>query len=103
MLDNAALDTLFRSARTHNGWQNRPVTDDQLQQIYDLMKMGPTSANCPPARIVFIRSAEVKARLKPALSPGNLDKTIAAPDVALTAHDLNLFYPLGSPSCMERD
>ena len=91
MLDNVALDTLFRTARTHNGWQARPVTDDQLQQIYDLMKMGPTSANCSPARIVFIRSAEAKARLKPALSPGNLDKTMAAPVTAIIAHDLKFF------------
>lgn len=94
MLDNAALDILFRSARTHNGWQDRPVTDDQLQQIYDLMKMGPTSANCSPARIVFIRSTEAKARLKPALSPGNLDKTMAAPVTAIIAHDLKFFDQL---------
>lgn len=94
MLDNAALDTLFRTARTHNGWQARPVTDDQLQQIYDLMKMGPTSANCSPVRIVFIRSAEAKARLKPALSPGNLDKTMAAPATAIVAHDLKFFDQL---------
>ncbi|MFC3676602.1 malonic semialdehyde reductase [Ferrovibrio xuzhouensis] len=91
MLDNAALDTLFRSARTHNGWQARPVTDDLLLQIYDLMKMGPTSANCSPARIVFIRSPEAKARLKPALTPGNLDKTMAAPVTAIIAHDLKFF------------
>src|SRR3546814_14909253 len=97
MLDNAALDTLFRSARTHNGWQNRPVTDDQLQQIYDLMKMGPTSANCSPARIVFIRSAEAKARLKPALSPGKLDKTMEAPGVEIIAHEPKLLDPLPKP------
>ena len=91
MLDNAALDILFRTARTHNGWQDRPVTDDQLRQIYDLMKMGPTSANASPARIVFVRSAEAKAKLKPALSPGNLDKTMAAPVTAIIAHDLKFF------------
>lgn len=94
MLDNAALDTLFRSARTHNGWQDRPVADDQLRQVYDLMKMGPTSANCSPARIMFIRSPEAKARLKPALSPGNLEKTMAAPVTAIIAHDLKFFDQL---------
>lgn len=94
MLDNAALDVLFRSARTHNGWQTRPVTDEQLQQIYDLMKMGPTSANCSPARLVFIRSAEAKARLKPALSAGNMDKTMAAPVTAIIAYDLKFFDKL---------
>jgi len=94
MLDNAALDILFRTARTHNGWQARPVTDEQLHQIYDLMKMGPTSANCSPARIVFVRSAEAKARLKPALSPGNLDKTMAAPVTAIIAHDLKFYEHL---------
>jgi 3-hydroxypropanoate dehydrogenase len=91
MLDNAALDILFRTARTHNGWQDRPVGDDLLRQIYDLMKMGPTSANISPARIVFVRSPEAKARLKPALSPGNLDKTMAAPVTAIIAYDLKFF------------
>lgn len=88
MLDAAALDTLFRTARTHNGWLDRPVTDEDLHRLYDLMKMAPTSANCSPARIVFVRSANAKARLKPALGPGNLEKTIAAPVTAIIGYDL---------------
>ncbi|QDO98951.1 malonic semialdehyde reductase [Ferrovibrio terrae] len=88
MLDAAALDTLFRTARTHNGWLDRPVTDDDLHRLYDLMKMAPTSANCSPARIVFVRSAEAKARLKPAMGPGNLEKTMAAPVTAIIGYDL---------------
>ncbi len=88
MLDAVALDTLFRTARTHNGWLDRPVTDDDLRRLYDLMKMAPTSANCSPARIVFVRSANAKARLQPALSPGNLEKTMAAPVTAIIGYDL---------------
>jgi 3-hydroxypropanoate dehydrogenase len=88
MLDANALDILFRTARTHNGWLDQPVTDDDLHQLYDLMKMAPTSANCSPARIVFIRSKAAKERLKPALSPGNLDKTMAAPATAIIGYDL---------------
>lgn len=88
MLDAAALDTLFRTARTHNGWLDQPVTDEDLHRLYDLMKMAPTSANCSPARIVFVRSANAKARLKPALSPGNLEKTMEAPVTAIIGYDL---------------
>ena len=76
-LDDAALDILFRTARTQNGWLPTPVSDAELQAIYDLMKWGPTSANCCPARLVFLRTPEAKARLLPALSPGNVDKTKA--------------------------
>lgn len=94
MIDTAALDTLFRNARTHNGWIDRPVTDAQLQQIYELMKWGPTSANCSPARIVFVRSPEAKARLKPAMSEGNLEKTMAAPVTAIIGYDLKFYDQL---------
>jgi 3-hydroxypropanoate dehydrogenase len=87
MLDHQALDTLFRTARTANGFLDQPVTDAQLRAIYDLMKMAPTSANCQPARLVFLRSAAAKERLRPALSPGNLDKTMAAPVTAIVAFD----------------
>ena len=87
MLDDKALDSIFRSARTHNGWLPKPVTDDQLRAIYDLMKWGPTSANCSPARIVFVRSAEGKEKLRPALSSGNLEKTLTAPVTAIVAWD----------------
>lgn len=94
MLDAVSLDTLFRTARTHNGWLDRPVADEQLQQIYDLVKWGPTSANCSPARLVFVRSPEAKARLKPALGPGNLDKTMAAPVTAIIGYDLKFYDQL---------
>lgn len=73
-INPAARETLFTGARTHNGWQNLPVSDETLREIYDLMKWGPTSANCSPARIVFVRSAEGKEKLRPALSSGNLEK-----------------------------
>jgi len=93
-LDAAALDQLFRSARTHNGWLAQPVTDAELQAIYELMKWAPTSANCSPARIVFVRTREGKERLRPALSPGNLDKTMAAPVTAIVGHDLEFHEKL---------
>ncbi|CZV17430.1 malonic semialdehyde reductase [Enterobacter cloacae] len=83
----AALETLFTGARTHNGWQDMPVSDETLREIYSLMKWGPTSANCSPARIVFVRSAEGKEKLRPALSSGNLEKTLTAPVTAIVAWD----------------
>lgn len=88
MLDDHALDVIFRQARTHNAWLPKPVSDEALRQVYDLMKWGPTSANCSPARILFIRSPEAKQRLKPALSAGNRDKTMAAPVTAILGYDL---------------
>lgn len=87
MIDSHALDTLFRSARTANGFLDQPVSDEQLRQAYDLMKMGPTSANCQPARLLFLRSAAAKERLRPALSAGNLQKTMLAPVTAIIAYD----------------
>jgi 3-hydroxypropanoate dehydrogenase len=90
-LDDTALDTLFRAARTQNRWQDRPVPDSKLEEIYDLLKYGPTSANSSPARFVFVRTAEGKARLKQALSPGNVEKTMTAPVIAIVAHD-TAFY-----------
>jgi 3-hydroxypropanoate dehydrogenase len=87
-LDAQALDTIFRTARTHNGWQTRPVTDELLKEVVELAKWGPTSANASPMRIVFVRSKEAKERLKPALSPNNVEKTMAAPVTAIIAHDL---------------
>jgi len=87
MIDDRSLDTLFRKARTQNGWLDRPVSVAQLHAVYDLLKMAPTSANGQPGRFVFLRSAEAKARLRPALSAGNLEKTMAAPVVAIVAHD----------------
>lgn len=93
-LDDQSLDTLFREARTHVAWQGRPVSDDMLRQLYDLMKWGPTSANSSPARIVFVRSIEAKERLKPALSPGNVEKTMSAPVTAIIAHDTAFYEKL---------
>lgn len=83
----AALDVLFRDARTHSAWQDRPVDPALLQQAYDLARMGPTSMNTQPMRVVFVTSADGKDRLKPALSPGNVDKTMAAPVTAIVAFD----------------
>lgn len=93
VLDEASLSQLFLSARTHNVWQTTPVTDEVLVQIVDFMKLGPTSANCSPARLTFVRSPEAKARLKPFLSAGNRDKTMAAPVTAIIGYDLK-FYDL---------
>jgi 3-hydroxypropanoate dehydrogenase len=85
------LDQLFHNARTHNKWQDRPVPNELLQEIYNLMRLGPTSANCCPLRILFLTSKEAKERLRPHLDPGNVDKTMVAPATALLAFDL-LFY-----------
>ena len=92
-IDDAALDALFLKARTQNGWLDKPVSDSELQALYDIMKVGPTSANTCPARIVFIRTPAAKARLLPALSPGNVDKTKAAPVTAIIGYDTR-FYEL---------
>ena len=93
-LDRASLDQLFREARTNNGWLDRPVSDEQLRGIYELMKWGPTSANSSPARIVFLRSREAKQRLVPALAPGNVDQTLQAPVAAIVAQDLEFYERL---------
>ncbi len=93
-LDDRSLDTLFRTARTHNGWQEKKVSDDLLRQIYNLMKWAPTSANSSPARIVFIKSKSAKQRLLPALIPGNVEKTRTAPVTAILAQDHEFFEKL---------
>ena len=77
-IDEAALDTLFREARTYAAWQPRPVTDQTLRDLYDLLKWAPTSANAAPARFAFLRSKEAKERLRPALAPLNVEKTMTA-------------------------
>lgn len=87
-LDTAALDTLFMEARTHNAWQSRDVSDVQLRELVDILKMGPTSANCSPARIVFVKSKAAKEKLKPLLSPGNVAKTMSAPVCAIIGQDM---------------
>ncbi|MFM8701163.1 MAG: malonic semialdehyde reductase [Hyphomicrobiales bacterium] len=93
-LDDKALRQVFTEARTFNAWLNKPVSDAHLKAISDLMKMGPTSANCLPARIVFVKSAEAKARLKPFLGGGNVEKTMAAPVTAIIAYDLDFIDKL---------
>jgi 3-hydroxypropanoate dehydrogenase len=92
-LDETGLDLIFRKARTQNSWHPTAVAEALLRQVYDLMKMGPTSANCSPARFVFVVSAEGKEKLKPALSSGNLAKTMAAPVTAIIGYDTR-FYEL---------
>ncbi len=94
ILDDEALDTLFREARTHNGWQDKEVTDVMLQAVYDLTKWGPTSMNCSPMRVLFIKSPEAKERLKPHMAGGNVDKTMAAPATAIIANDLTFYEPM---------
>jgi len=93
-LDDQGMDLLFRQARTHSAWLDRPVSDATLRQLYELMRWGPTSANCCPARIFFLRTAQAKARLLPALSPGNVEKTRAAPVTAIIAYDLRFYDKL---------
>ncbi len=93
-LDDQGLRLLFTDARTHNGWVDKPVTDAEIKQIFEVMKMGPTSANCSPARFVFVRTKEGKERLRPALSSGNLEKTMAAPVVAIVAWDTKFYEHL---------
>ena len=85
------IDVLLRRARTQNGWLSKPVSDDELRAIYDILKMGPTSANTSPSRFVFLRTPEAKARLLPALSAGNLEKTKQAPVTAIIGTDTRFF------------
>ena len=94
MLSDSVLDTLFRAARTHNAWQQRAVSDADLRSIYDLMKWGPTAANCQPCRIVWVRTTAAKEKLRAALSPANVDKSMAAPVTAIVAYDLDFFEHL---------
>ena len=94
-VNDQCIDVLLRNARTQNGWLPKPVTDDQLREIYDLMKLGPTSTNSCPARILFLRTPEAKERLIPALSPGNVDKTRAAPVTAIIGYDPRFYEFFG--------
>jgi 3-hydroxypropanoate dehydrogenase len=94
VMSDDGLDLIFRKARTHNGWLAKPVEETLLRQVYDLAKMGPTSANMCPLRIVFVKSREAKERLKPALQLGNVDKTMAAPVTAILGMDVHFFEQL---------
>ena len=87
-LDDRALDTLFREARTYSKWQSRPVSDETLRALYDLLKWAPTSANAGPARFAFLRSPEAKERLRPALAPLNVAKVMTAPVTVIVAYDM---------------
>ena len=91
---DGALDLVFRQARTHSVWQPRDVPEAVLREAYELARLGPTSANSSPLRILFLRSTEAKARLLPALSPGNVEKTRTAPVVAVMAYDLEFYEKL---------
>lgn len=93
-IDARSLAQIFLEARTHNAFLDRPVSDELLQKAIELARMGPTSANQSPLRVLFLRSAEAKERLRPALSPGNLDKTMSAPVVAITAYDEEFYEHL---------
>jgi 3-hydroxypropanoate dehydrogenase len=94
-LDERALAQLFTEARTHHQWQPREVPDELLRRLYDLLKWGPTSANSSPARFVFVKSREAKEKLKPALDPGNVDKTMAAPVTVIVATDTEFYEKMG--------
>ena len=94
MLDSNSLDTIFRTARSQNGWLDREVSDEQIYEIYELMKFGPTAANNCPARITFLKSEDSKNRLKPHLDEGNIDKTMSAPVVAIIGYDTEFYEKL---------
>lgn len=93
-LSEDVLARLFLDARSHNAWLDRDVPDSVLARLVDILKMGPTSANCSPARIVFVKSAAAKERLRPLLSEGNVDKTMTAPVCAIIGQDLAFYEHL---------
>jgi len=93
-ISDDALDQLFRAARSQNKWQDKPVSETLLRAVYDLLRMGPTSANCSPARFVFVTTSEGKERLKPFLSPGNVTKVMTAPVTSIIGYDLAFYEKL---------
>jgi 3-hydroxypropanoate dehydrogenase len=108
-LDSSALDILFRHARTYRAWRPIPVGDELLRELYELFKLGPTSANSTPARVLFIKSEEAKARLVPTLEAGNVGKTKSAPVTAVIAYDTKFYEflpklaPHGDPKVFSGD
>jgi 3-hydroxypropanoate dehydrogenase len=94
MLNQTAFDTLFYAAHTHNGWQDRPVEDELLQKLYDMLKWAPTAANGSPARLVFVKSAEAKAKLAACMSAGNQAKTLQAPVTVIVGMDMEFYEKL---------
>jgi len=93
-LNDDAFDVIFRTARTYNAWLDKPVSDETLRNIYDLMKRGPTGANASPARFLLLRTKAAKERLRSALAPGNVEKTMSAPVTAIVAYDLRFYEKL---------
>jgi 3-hydroxypropanoate dehydrogenase len=93
-INDPALDQVFRTARTYNSWSDQPIPDSLLEQVWDLAALAPTSANCSPARIVFVKTPDAKARLKPCLADGNVEKTMSAPCTAVIGHDMKFFDKL---------
>lgn len=93
VLTSDGLNLIFRNARTHSAWLDKPVEDTLLKEVYDA-KMGPTSANMCPMRIIFVKTKEAKQRLKPALDPGNIDKTMPAPVTAIIGMDVSFYEKL---------
>jgi len=93
-VDDAALDTLFREARTHSKWQKKPIPDETLRDLYEVLKWAPTSANAEPTRFAFLRTKESKERLRPALAPLNVEKTMTAPVTVIVAYDLRFYEQL---------
>ena len=94
MLSEESLDTIFRKARSHNGWLDHNISDEKIHQIYELMKFGATSANTCPARITFVKSPEAKEKLKSHLDEGNIDKSMSAPAVAIISYDIEFYEKL---------
>ena len=94
MLDQSALDLLFFQARTHNAWLDKPVSTTQLERLYDVIKWAPTSANCEPARLVFVQSSDAKERLALCMAPANASKVKAAPVTAIIGMDMDFYENL---------
>ncbi|MBO6947698.1 MAG: malonic semialdehyde reductase [Rhodospirillales bacterium] len=93
-IDSDALDTLFMEARSYNQWSDKPVPASLLEEVWNIARMGPTSANCSPSRIVFVTSEDAKEKLRPCLMQGNVDKTMAAPVTAIIGHDMEFYEKL---------
>ncbi len=94
-LDDKSLDLLFRNARSHSVWQDKPVSDELLQQVYDLAKWGPTAANSCPMRVVFVKSPAAKEKFKPCLDAGNVNKVMTAPVTAILGMDMEFYEHMG--------
>lgn len=94
VLERKALELLFHNARTHNAWLDKPVSDETLHQIYEILRWAPTSANCSPLRVVFVRSPQAKEKLLACMAPGNVEKTKTAPVTAILGQDMEFYEKL---------